>query len=258
MFRMPVSNYATKHVIAVQPDTLLAAVHLRLTLHRISSMPVLDARERAVGVVSRRDLLRVGEVRIEDDRLPVLVFPEHQVKAVMSHPVLTIAPSTSIGEAAGQMLDARVHRIYLEEDGRVVGVLSTTDIMRAIHQKRRKAPIENFMTSPVVMIDRETRLAEATEQLKGSGLSCLVVAEDRRPVGLFRQEEALAARNRAPDTKVEDVMSYSALCLERSTPVWRAAAQAYSLRAHRIVAMDGDRLVGILTGINLAGAAALG
>jgi CBS domain-containing protein len=171
--------------------------------------------------------------------------------------VFTVAPSTSIAEAARHMLDQRIHRVYLEVNGRLTGVLSTKDVMRAILQQRLVTPISHFMTSPVLAVDHTASLGEATELLRRNEHQGLVVMVGGEPAGIFTQVEALEARDRDPATPVEQAMGYSMLRLPRTTPVYRAAGQALAMRVRRILAMEGEHCRGILTGINLAGAAAL-
>jgi CBS domain-containing protein len=220
-------------------------------------MPILDAHERVLGVVSRSDLLRVGTLHYPSEGRPVLSLPDRPVREVMTKPAFTIAPSTSVAEAAGHLLDEQIHRLYLQADERLIGVLSTKDVMRAILQKRLSTPIGAFMTSPVHAVDASTSLAEATDLLRRSSFHGLVVMQGSESVGIFTQLEALEARDRSPDTRVEQIMGYSLLRLPLETPVYRASGQALSMRVRRILAMEGDVCRGILTGINLAGAAAL-
>ncbi len=59
---------------------------------------------------------------------------EHTVGEVMSRTVLALAPGTSVREAAKRMLQAGVHRVLVLEDGRLVGLVSTTDVMKAVAQ----------------------------------------------------------------------------------------------------------------------------
>jgi CBS domain-containing protein len=49
---------------------------------------------------------------------------------------LTIAPEVDVKEAAQQMLYTGVHRLFVTTDDRVVGVISTTDIVRAVAMGR--------------------------------------------------------------------------------------------------------------------------
>lgn len=53
---------------------------------------------------------------------------------VMSRTALALGPATDVRQAARFMLKAGVHRILVLEDGRLVGLVSTTDIMKAVAQ----------------------------------------------------------------------------------------------------------------------------
>jgi CBS domain-containing protein len=81
------------------------------------------------------------------------------------------------------------------------------------------------------------------------------VVENDWPVGIFTQVEALESRDVPRNTPVEDVMSSRILALRPDTLLHRAAAQAAATRVRRVIVQDGDRLAGILTGLDFARAA---
>lgn len=62
------------------------------------------------------------------------VLDEHTVGEVMSRTVVSLDPATEVREAAKLMLQAGVHRIIVLEDGRLVGLVSTTDVVKAVAQ----------------------------------------------------------------------------------------------------------------------------
>lgn len=57
---------------------------------------------------------------------------EHTVSEVMSRQVVAMPPGADLREAARLMLEAEVHRILVIEDGRLRGIVSTTDVVRAV------------------------------------------------------------------------------------------------------------------------------
>lgn len=57
---------------------------------------------------------------------------EHVASEVMTRDVFSVTPDTEIRKAAGRMLEADVHRALVVEDGRLLGVLSSLDILRAV------------------------------------------------------------------------------------------------------------------------------
>lgn len=70
----------------------------------------------------------------ETDRPEWNVLDEHTVGEVMTRSVFALSPDTDAGEAARFMLDNDVHRVLVLEDDEMVGVVTTTDLVRAVAQ----------------------------------------------------------------------------------------------------------------------------
>lgn len=257
-FAMPVSQYATKQVVWVRPETSLEEVHEVMTSHGVSCVPVVDAGGRALGVISRSDLLKIGRLSMGPlGRLQAIAWPAATAGEKMHQGVVMVPPGTPIAMAARAMAKQRIHRVFVGEDGNLAGVLSTKELLLAIRDKRVTTPIQEHMSSPAFTIPVDTELSRAMDRLWTAHVGGLVVVDDEdRPVGLFTQVEALLAREQPPETTLEDVLSYAMLCLHASTPLYRAAAHAYATRARRVLVTEEHRVVGVLTGIDFARAIA--
>jgi CBS domain-containing protein len=147
--------------------------------------------------------------------------------------------------------------VFVESQGRIRGVFSTRDVMQAIVDKRLATPIGSYMTRSVKTIEARSPLGRATEELREHGVSGLVVVENGWPIGVFTPRDALVGRHHAAETAVERTVDYSVVHLPPSTPVYRAAAQAITTQVRHILVVEEGRLTGILSGIDLAGAAVL-
>lgn len=97
----------------------------------ISAVPVVDAGGRMVGVVSSTDIL-TSEAEACDCTERESLFEDTSVSEIMTPRPLTVSPDADVREAAQQMLYAEIHRLFVVETDRVVGVISTSDIMRAV------------------------------------------------------------------------------------------------------------------------------
>jgi CBS domain-containing protein len=64
------------------------------------------------------------------------VLAEHTVAEAMSRGVRSVHPDLSVSDAAAHMLDQRIHRAVVLEDGELVGIVTATDIMRAVAERR--------------------------------------------------------------------------------------------------------------------------
>mgnify|MGYP000851158429 CR=1 FL=1 len=249
----------TSPVLSVGPDALLDEVHAELVARRISSLPVLDASGKALGLVSYTDLLRVGRMQPASlAGVQTIDLPSEPVKQHMHAGLITVRADTPIHRVAATLVEHRIHRVYVDDDGRIVGVLSLEDLLPAVRSLRLGQAIAEYMSRSLRTVSLATTIAEATAELDHAALQGLVVLDAHgQPVGSFTQTEALACRDLLPETEVEVAMSHGLLCLHSTTPLHRAAAAAYEARARRLLAVDEGKLVGILTGLDFARALAL-
>jgi CBS domain-containing protein len=257
-FQMPVSLYMRAPVVAVAGDQPLHEAHRILAERSISCVPVLDSNGLPIGVLSRTDLLRIGHIENKTRSREVLItLPDEPARTHMHVGVFTVTPDTQVAQAARMLLKHHIHRVFVEDKGLLVGVFSTKEILVAIWDARVPRPIREAMSSPAFTISASESLALAVDRLNKAHVSGLVVVDDDAwPVGTFTQTEALLARDIHTDTPVEEVMSCGLLCFASQTPLYRAAAQAHATRARRVLAVEDRKVVGVLTGLNFARAAA--
>lgn len=255
-FSAEVAGYMSAPAFTVAIHNSLDEVYRRLDAAQVSSLAVTDDG-KLVGVITRTDLLEVGKRQAGSSKqAELLTFPNQQVQEIMTKDVLTVTGGDSIEEAAQLMVKNRVHRVYVVHEGLPTGVVSTRDVMLAIRDKRMNKPISDFMSSPIFSIRASEPISLAGERLEKARVSGLVVVDDGLPVGVFTQSVALKARHMPKGTPVEECMSPAILLLSPSTPVFRAAAQAAAMEVRRVVAWDGNKVSGILTGLDFARAAA--
>ncbi len=133
-----------------------------LAEHRISGMPVTDAAGGVVGVVSMRDLCEHladrsderprplvdrGEEADEDDLgswVDALSSDdETEVKSVMSADVVAVEVGSGLHSAAEIMVRRGVHRLVVRDGDRFVGLLTATDLLRAIVDSHVENHAEN-------------------------------------------------------------------------------------------------------------------
>jgi CBS domain-containing protein len=118
-------------VKTVEPNAPVGDAIVTLADCHISAVPVVDAAGRMVGVVSSTDIL-TSEAEACDCTERESLFEETSVSEIMTSRPLTVSPDAEVREAAQQMLYADIHRLFVVEADRVVGVISTSDIMRAV------------------------------------------------------------------------------------------------------------------------------
>ena len=142
----------TRDVLCVAADTPVREI-ARLLLERgVSSAPVVDETGAPIGMVSegdiigrsddagrkRRDwwlaLVAEGEA-LHPDYLASFEGPGHRARDVMATPVVTVTPDTDVPEIARLLATHGIKRVPVVLDGRVVGVVSRADLLRALAQE---------------------------------------------------------------------------------------------------------------------------
>jgi acetoin utilization protein AcuB len=130
---MQVREHMSAPAIVVSPETPVAKAMEILRARRIGRLPVVDD-DRLVGIVSEPDLLRA--MPSPATSLSVWEMPELlerlPVREVMTHDVVVVEPGTRVQDAAQLMVDRRIGGLPVVEAGRVVGIITETDVFRVL------------------------------------------------------------------------------------------------------------------------------
>lgn len=128
---MRVAELMQTNVRTISADATVAdAVRAMADLH-VSGLPVVTGSGKVIGVLSTTDVLQ-AQAETDDRRARTELFEHTPVRDLMSHNPLTLAPDDDVREAARQMLYTEVHRLFVVEGDRLVGVISQTDIAHAV------------------------------------------------------------------------------------------------------------------------------
>lgn len=132
---MKVGDRMSRNVVTLEEtDSLREAIGV-LRKHKIRHAPVVQ-EGRVVGIVTDRDLKRATPsllTGIDQDHFD-RILEETMVEHVMTRNPSTVAPSMSLKEAATILLDNRFGSLPVLEGDRLVGILTTTDLLRALHE----------------------------------------------------------------------------------------------------------------------------
>lgn len=146
--QVKVSEVMNADVITVGPETSVRAVARLLSRHRITAVPVVDETGTPLGIVSESDLMPRSEAEREqrrswwlrllaegeelnDQYLAEIEKHSQTVREVMSAPVITVPEAASLGEIADVLWANRINRVPVMRDGRIVGIVSRSDLIRA-------------------------------------------------------------------------------------------------------------------------------
>ncbi|WP_026955580.1 CBS domain-containing protein [Algoriphagus vanfongensis] len=122
-----VRDHMSINLVTFRADDTIDQVLEILTKRKISGGPVLDESGALIGIISEVDCLK--EI-IKGKYTNTPTFPA-KVKEYMSTDLHTISPDVSLFDAAGIFLDLKIRRLPVLKDGRLVGQLSLSDVIRA-------------------------------------------------------------------------------------------------------------------------------
>ncbi len=118
-----VRDVMSKNVKTARPNSTINEVVRKMNKFEIGSIIVTDG-EKPVGIITERDILRrVLEVTMASEAM--------KAKEIMSSPILTIESQATTEEAATLMNSKRIKKIPVLEDGKLIGIVTSTDIVRS-------------------------------------------------------------------------------------------------------------------------------
>ncbi len=142
---MKVREVMTRTVVSVRPETPLKDVAALMVEHGISGVPVVDEQGVVLGVVSEADFI-VKERglegvrhrplarflgRADEARAEIAKVQAATAGSAMSSPAITIEADRPVREAAAVMIERAINRLPVVEDGRLVGIVTRADLVRA-------------------------------------------------------------------------------------------------------------------------------
>lgn len=144
---MLVKEIMTTAVRSARPEDPVREVAATMCFHKFSGLPVVDAAGKIVGVISEKDILHGMFPKFEDlvtsSGLVDFEALEHEyqnmvnlkVGDLMSQKIITVGPEMPVLKAASIMFRNRIRRIPVQQDGKLVGIISIGDVHKAIFKQ---------------------------------------------------------------------------------------------------------------------------
>ncbi len=143
------ASIMSRDVVTARPDDTVTRVAQLLAQHRISAVPICDPTGGLLGMVSEGDLMRpylshnvqrrarwlallADGTDLAPEFLEYVRLDRHQVGDLMTKPAITASEATPVTELAELLAKHRIKRLPIVRDGKLVGIVSRADVIRAI------------------------------------------------------------------------------------------------------------------------------
>jgi len=123
---MIIRNIMTVRPETVHPEDSIETARIRMERGGFRSLPVIDHDGRLIGIITNRDVLRYARA-----------LPNTKVDHAMTRDPITVAPNASTEDCATTLLAHKVGALPVVQDGSLIGIVTTTDLLRAFVRVER-------------------------------------------------------------------------------------------------------------------------
>jgi len=124
--KITIADYMTKHLVTVTEETSVLEAIQKLLTHKITSAPVLNQQGRLVGMFSEKDGMKVVLENTYNQSM------KGKVSEYMATDIVTVNAEASIVDLASKFEASSVRSYPVYEDNQLVGLVSRTDVLRAL------------------------------------------------------------------------------------------------------------------------------
>ena len=110
--------------------------------------------------------------------------------------------------------------------------------------------VNQVMSKNVLSLDKTTSLQEAAEHMKKLNVGCVIVTEDKNPIGIITERDfvtKIASEGRPLFTEIKEVMSSPLITINPEETIWEASELMKEKLIHKLPVKENDEIVGIIT-----------
>jgi CBS domain-containing protein len=286
-FDLPAQDVMTREVVSVLEQTLVREAVALLVGREFRALPVVDKEGRVTGVLSSGDLVERGGLGARIELLSAMSdaarrsffdqLPARRVATVMTADPATVVTTDSLASATRLMAERRIKRVpVVDEAGRLAGILSRSDILRAVGEtfprelaEAAELPgattIGELMRGEAPTVPLEAGLPALLDAVVSTRLNrAVVVNGEQRVIGVVSDADVIRSVDPAADRGVIGALmrgvgrpasgkltaadlAKPALALGRETTIAEAARQMTEGSHKLLCIVDADgRLLGIV------------
>src|SRR4030043_1792402 len=238
-----ISSIMSRDVITLEPKEILMSAVGKMSFNNVSCVVVVEDR-KPTGILTERDIIQIigHNINLNVTRLV----------SVMKSPVIAISEEIDIPEAANLMVINGLRRlVVVVGEHNIIGIVTQTDIIKnlSIDSFISFKKAEQIMKRKIISLGRKGTVSEAVELMIKNRISCVLVIEDDKPVGIITERDitkSIAENNIL--NNVEGIMNFPVFTADKDINLYDATKlmEKNKLRSLVIVDSEGD-VIGIVT-----------
>ena len=202
----------------------------KMVKNGLTGLPVVRSTDGAlVGIVSRRDVFNK--------------FNEDQLSLIMKKDIKTVAPGATVEEATAIFAKYRIHRLPVVEEGKLVGIITPTDLLDVVVKKKMTVPAEDVMSTTCVTAYEDCPLSYVVHAMRISNVPAMpVINATGKLTGIITDRDLFVDQVKAPNALNELGITdaYASLAGVRNvlplfyTATERSIPEDYIVRDHMV------------------------
>jgi CBS domain-containing protein len=228
-------------LITCRQDTSLGQAAVLLSQHRIHSLVVADRDSRPVGILSDFDLM-AGEW-LSADAESLAVMRKLTAGDLMSQPIISVEVDVPLNKAAKLLVDKEINRLMVTENGKPVGIISSSDFLAGIarEEKPQRETVADVMSDAILVCRDKTPVTSAARTMTQAGWrSVLVVDAKGKPLGVVSELDLVPLiQNGISDELLVSEVMHKPLTVDIRASLREVADLMIQHHHHRVVVVDG-------------------
>jgi len=128
------------------------------------------------------------------DTTGIRSIPQKTVKEVATQDLVTIKPEMKLSEVAEILSEKNIEGAPVTKKGKIVGILTLSDINRAIAEGKNKCKVKEIMSTRIVAVDETVMISDAIELMNKHNIGRLILIDsEKKPIGIVTRTDILDA-----------------------------------------------------------------
>lgn len=175
-----VRDYMTSTVITADRDEHFMDAIAKMTSNGIGTLVVTE-REKVIGVLTEREILYY---LVEHEGIP-----DKSIQYATNRN-FTVSPETELEDAAKAMV-SRNNRLLVFDKDRLAGIITASDMTKALLKKRRNPLLRRKMARRVLTLHPESTILDAVKTMIKKRIGSVIVSADGGPASIFTERDLL-------------------------------------------------------------------